>query len=227
MQLLKTEDGSHTIYLPELDEHYHSTHGAIQEANHVFIQTGIVDYLENNSAERDQPIRIFEMGFGTGLNAFLTFLYAEENKIPLQMWSIEAHPVDLKTVAGLNYVDRLEKETYQSHFEKIHASEWGKEIEITPQFTFTKIQGDICNATLPNQIDIVFFDAFSPQVQPEVWELPVFEQLFKAVKPGGVLVTYCAQGQMRRNLRAAGFETERKPGPPGKREMTKATKPKT
>ncbi|XOV67916.1 MAG: tRNA (5-methylaminomethyl-2-thiouridine)(34)-methyltransferase MnmD [Fluviicola sp.] len=215
-EITKTADGSTTIYIPEMDENYHSHHGAIQEAKHVFLNYGI------ESLKQDE-ISVFEMGFGTGLNALLTLDYALKNEKKINYIGIEAYPVEKEMIGDLNYLDEI-GEKYAEVFEKMHAIPWGESVDLG-DFQLTKIHERIEDyQPKSNSVDIVYFDAFGPRAQGDMWELPVLEKMAKMIKPGGILVTYCAQGQFKRHLKSLGFEIERLPGPPGKREMTRATK---
>lgn len=213
-----TADGSATLYVPELDEHYHSVHGAVQESLHVFIEHGLKTRLQQ------EAIHIFEMGLGTGLNLYLTALTAPEKKI--HYTSIEAYPVLPEEAAQLNYPITEEYHNPEL-FSKIHQLPWEQAVSLTDQLTLTKLQGKLAATDLSqvHPVDIVYYDAFAPDAQPGLWTTEVFEQMYNLLNPGGILVTYCAKGYVKRNMKAAGFTVERLPGPPGKREMTRATKP--
>lgn len=211
-----TEDGSHTLYVPSINESYHSTHGAIQESKHIFISTGL-NYCKLSS------IRIFEIGFGTGLNAFLTLLEAEKQKKTIHYTSIELYPVEWEKTAQLNYVNQLAPDR-KIDFEHLHNCEWEKDVPITPYFTLKKINANFaCYEPIPC-FDVCFFDAFSPEKQPELWVSNRFQTLFASTGNKAVLTTYCAKGIVRRAMQDAGFKVERLPGPPGKREILRATK---
>ncbi|MFT6503150.1 MAG: tRNA U34 5-methylaminomethyl-2-thiouridine-forming methyltransferase MnmC [Crocinitomicaceae bacterium] len=208
-----TEDGSSTIYIPEMDETYHSTHGAIQEANHVFLKHGIETLNQN-------PIAVFEMGFGTGLNALLTSEFANSNQIEVVYKGIEAFPVEEELIKSLNYAEEIEGNS-RGNFELIHSTDWNIEQQINAFFALTKIHEKIEDfVPIPNSIDIVYYDAFGPRAQGEMWQKCILEKMYKMLKPNGIFVTYCAMGQFKRDLKAIGFTVEGKPGPPGKREMT-------
>jgi tRNA U34 5-methylaminomethyl-2-thiouridine-forming methyltransferase MnmC len=212
-----TGDGSSTIYVPELDEHYHSTHGAVQESEHVFINAGL-KYIEK------REINLFEVGFGTGLNALLTYYGAEKLKIKVNYFSIEKYPLPPDEYNSLNYQEFLHDK--QSIIKSIHLAEWGTLCEISPQFHLMKIEADALLFNLeglPN-FDLIYFDAFGPDKQPEMWQADLFSKLYQHCNPKAALVTYSAKGETRRRLQAAGFTTERLPGPPGKREMLRAIK---
>jgi len=215
-EIVLTDDGSYTIRIPELDETYHSTYGAVQEAMHVFIEHG----LRWKEATKANEISVLEVGFGTGLNAWLTVLHAESQ---VNYVGIEAFPVEQELLDALNYA-----RSFPAHaelFVAICKAEWASTLDLTKQFKFKKVHDSIQNVELGlNHFDLVYFDAFGPAVQKEMWSMDVLEKLYAALKEGGALVTYCAQGQFRRDLKALGFVLEALPGPPGKREMTRAIK---
>ncbi len=215
-ELITTADGSTSLYIPELDETYHSTHGAINEALHVFIEHGLKRF-------ENAPVRIFELGFGTGLNALVSHIYSSKNQI-IEYNSIEAYPVDLEVVKKLNYCDLLESDCLP-FFTKLHELTWEDKHDMNEHFTFQKTHKLIEDYT-PELMyyDLVFFDAFGPKVQSEMWDLNVLEKMYNCLKMGGELITYCAQGQFKRNLKQLGFEVIVLAGPPGKREMTVAKK---
>lgn len=216
-EVIQTADGASTIYIPEMDEHYHSSHGAIQEAEHVFILHGLrkMEELGHDS------ISIFEMGFGTGLNAFLTKIRAQ---ISVRYSSIEAFPVTLEEMASLNYVEQVGQE-FTSDFSNIQTASWNEFVELSSDFYLRKIHARIQDFALEGSMyDLIYFDAFGPRAQGEMWELEILQKMYNALKTGGMLVTYCARGQFKRDLKSLGFEVEALPGPPGKREMTRAWK---
>ncbi len=216
-----TNDGSSSIYHPELDETYHSRHGAIAEANHVFIEMGLDFFLENNPINE---IAVFEMGFGTGLNALLTALWSEKQRQKVIYESIEKVVLDEKTTAICNYPELVNSELASNFFTQLHQSKWGEKAGISAFFELSKIESDIKSFSKTNCYDIVFYDAFGPRVQPYLWEIPVLSIIYNSLKINGVFVTYCAKGSVRRNLIEMGFKVERLPGPPGKREMLRAVK---
>ena len=216
MLLKITEDGSHTLFSPVVEECYHSQNGAIQESKHIFIKAG----WEHCTKEE---LRVFEVGFGTGLNAFLTLLKAEEQRKKVHYTTLEYYPVEEDIVKKLNYFELLDK-TREADFLKLHDASWNKPEQITPFFTLEKIRVDFTKYELNGSYDLFYFDAFSPEKQPEMWAQERFEALFAHANPDAVLVTYCAKGIVRRAMQAAGFKTERLPGPPGKREILKAVK---
>lgn len=214
--LITTGDGSKTLFVPELNEHYHSTHGALAEAQHVFIKNGLFRSGRN-------PITILEIGLGTGLNAILTCLEAEQHEIQTKYFSIEKYPVSLEEAQSMGYVEMI-PDSAQA-FADIHNSDWEQPVSINNNFTLNKIQADIKDLVLPEPLDVVYFDAFAPEKQPKMWEAKIFKHLFDNLTPGGFLTTYCAKGVVKRTLKSVGFSVEGVPGPPGKREMIIATKP--
>ena len=216
-EIIQTSDGSTTIYLPDLDENYHSTHGAIQEAEHVFIQHGLKAFEEM----KFESISIFEMGFGTGLNAFLTKIRA---KAKIEYTGIEAYPVSAQEIQALNYVDLVGKE-FEGDFQSIHGAVWNERVELDQQYSLNKVEEKIELFAMPKDMfDVIYFDAFGPRAQAEMWDIQILAKMFDGLKKGGALVTYCARGQFKRDLKALGFTVEALPGPPGKREMTRAWK---
>lgn len=211
-----TADGSKTLYLPHLDETYHSSHGAIQESVHVFIEHGLT-YI----SQQTESITVFEMGLGTGLNALLTALWAQKHQRTVQYIGVELHPISEDFWRQMEFVQvKSEIDLYT----KIMSSEWEEFQEINPYFELKKIEKDVLQLELQEHVDLVYYDAFGPRAQSEMWEIPVLTKMHELLKPGGVFVTYCAQGQMKRNLKTLGFELTELPGPPGKRVMTRATK---
>lgn len=222
-ELIQTEDGSTTLYVPELNEHYHSVHGAIQESVHIFIRAGI-EYYRENTPSLPAPLRILEAGFGTGLNAYLTLAKAMAQDMPVIYHSLEKYPLTPEEAAQLNYAEQIPYGEPE-HFLRLHEAPWETPSPITPLFSLHKHKQDLRDTRFPPEFDIVFFDAFNPDVQPHLWTAEVFRQFFEALKPGGMLVTYCVKGIVKQALRQVGFQLKRLPGPPGKREMLRATKP--
>ncbi|MFT4673708.1 MAG: tRNA U34 5-methylaminomethyl-2-thiouridine-forming methyltransferase MnmC [Saprospiraceae bacterium] len=218
-EFLITGDGSITIHMPDWDEQYHSKHGAIQEAQHVFIQTGLHHFCKLHDA---QDLAILEIGFGTGLNAFLTSLETETLKRTVCYDGVEAYPVSLEEVQALNYPKMLG--IAETSFLKLHEVSWEVPEEITPSFTLHKKQKLFKDITKINAYHLIYFDAFGARVQPELWTEEIFKSMYAALKEEGVLVTYAAKGSVRRAMQFVGFKVERLPGPPGKREMLRATK---
>lgn len=215
-KIITTEDGSSTLYVPGLNEHYHSVHGAIQESRHIFIQTGIQHYGQKH-------IHILEAGFGTGLNAFLALLDARENEREIVFHSFEKYPLTAEEVATLNYATLFTPEEADL-FQQLHSAPWEEDVSVTPYFTIHKHEADFSEVNFTEQFDIVFFDAFAPDVQPRLWGADILSGFYNALKTGGILVTYCVKGIVKQALREVGFSLKRLPGPPGKREMLRATK---
>ncbi len=212
-----SNDGSHTIYSSRFSEHYHSTYGAIGESKHIFIEAGLKPLTDVKST-----INIFEVGFGTGLNALLTFEYALKNNFTVNYWAVEAFPVDRNIVTRLNYTELLNIEP--EIFAAMHRTK-DKPVAITPFFKLTVVSDTLQNIMLPEQFfDLIYFDAFSPEVQPEMWHVSCFDKIYKATKKDGILTTYSCKGTVKRALKAAGFSIKKLPGPPGKREFLRATK---
>lgn len=215
IQLKISEDGSSTLYRPDLDEHYHSIHGAIQESMHVFIQAGL-------NHHRTYKLNILEVGFGTGLNALLTMLYGKERKIYYH--TLERYPVASEIVTQINYPDCLNFTNGGDYFKKLHQAPWNMATEIHNNFTFFKEEVSLEEFNTPIHFDLIYFDAFAPGKQPELWTPEIFDYLAQRMNSGGILTTYSAKGTVKRALINAGFSLEKIPGPPGKREMLRATK---
>lgn len=214
-----TADGSHTLYIPSLDETYHSVHGAIQEAIHVYIDAGF------NYFKIKEKLNVLEVGFGTGLNTFLTYQEALKNAVEVNYTSIEAYPLAIYDVEKLNYLQELKASGIEeSIFNKLHQVKWNENEKITTSFSLRKLKIMLQNFNEKEQFDIIYFDAFGPRVQPELWEVPILHKMFNALNKNGVFVTYCAKGSVKRALKEVGFTIENIPGPPGKREMTRARK---
>lgn len=219
IEIIFTKDGSHTLKNNELNETYHSIHGAVQESRHVFIRHGLDFKMEQGIKE----IAILEIGFGTGLNAWLSAKHGDTTSSSISYTSLESFPLDKSIWSKLNYTDETNDKDL---FTTIHTVEWNKVVSIAHGFTLNKINQTIQAAALPEaHYDIVYFDAFAPEKQPEMWKPSLFEKVVTAMKPGGILVTYCAKGQVKRDLKSVGLRIETLQGPPGKREMIRATKP--
>uniref|UniRef100_UPI0040472725 tRNA (5-methylaminomethyl-2-thiouridine)(34)-methyltransferase MnmD n=1 Tax=Polaribacter sp. TaxID=1920175 RepID=UPI0040472725 len=212
-----TSDGSTTLYLPQWDEQYHSRHGAIREAEHVFMRMGL-------DACDLKKITILEIGFGTGLNCFMTFLAAHQKQIIIDYVGVEAYPVTQEEVSKLNYTNQLEAIEYQKIYDGLHSKSWGEKQEITSEFYLTKKQIFFSEIDDENTYDLIYFDAFGAEHQPELWTSSIFQKMFVALKPNGILTTYAAKGSVRRAMLEVGFKVERLQGPPGKREMLRARK---
>jgi tRNA U34 5-methylaminomethyl-2-thiouridine-forming methyltransferase MnmC len=216
-EIITTSDGSVTIYLPELKETYHSRFGAIQEAYHVFIKNGLAH-------THGQPVSILEIGFGTGLNAFITFLESVKNNQEIYYTGVEAYPVAAEEAAKLNYVSQLDAEENREVFNTMHTMPWEETVKINKTFTILKRKQrfeDIQDSALYN---LIYFDAFGYHAQPELWGADVFAKMYKALKPDGILVTYACRTVIKKAMEQAGFITSKLPGPPGKREMLTAIK---
>jgi len=271
-----TEDGSHTLYVPELNEHYHSTHGAMQESTHIFIREGLLQKLlfqpsdqqlqqelqhgtegqqqlsREESLQTTHEINLLEIGFGTGLNALLTLLEAKKKGINVLYQSLERYPIAVEAAQKLNYpamLNRFERDkaadtpiqfnqndfnaarlgnsTLEQLFLQLHTSPWNEAVAITPGFTLLKQQIDFSHPAtfIPKRnFDLIYYDAFAPEKQPEMWTQEIFNHLSNLCNQGAILTTYCAKGVVRRMLQTAGFQVDRLPGPPGKREILRATK---
>lgn len=213
-----TEDGSHTIYLPEIDEHYHSVHGAIQESLHIYIGEGLLQTTK-------KELSILEVGFGTGLNAYLTYCYAIEKNISVNYFTLEKYPLNEAEYLQLNYPNTIFPE-FSFVFEQMHRAEWNSAIKISSEFTLQKIKADLLafQFDTKSQFDLVYYDAFAPGKQPEMWTDSILHKVAAAVKNNGILVTYCAKGTVRRAFAAGGFKMERIPGPIGKKEILRGKK---
>lgn len=214
--LVRTGDGSDTLYSAQLDESYHSRNGAIQESMHVFVQAGL-------RHRKLDSLRIFEVGFGTGLNALLAWREAEERNQRIFYETIEAFPLPASVYERLSFnmdTDSLVSDALL----QLHQCEWGTLIKLTPSFSICKHHASFTTFLFDQPFDVIFYDAFSPDKQPELWTENLFNRVYDALNPGGVLVTYCAKGEVRRAMQRAGFQTERLPGPPGKREMLRGTR---
>lgn len=222
-EVVITADGSSTIHLPDWDEQYHSKHGAIQEAYHVFIKHGL-HYFYSENIKSEDDVSILEIGFGTGLNAFITLLEAEKLNLKINYVGVEAYPVSTEEIKLLNYTKELKAEPRDSVFRALHDVSWNKKHDITPAFSIEKQQKFFAEIKDEATSNLIYFDAFGARVQPELWTEPIFESMYKALKPKGVLVTYAAKGSVRRAMQAVGFTVERLEGPPGKREMLRGTK---
>ena len=217
-EVIITSDGSTTIHLPEWNEQYHSKHGAIQEAYHVFIKNGLELFCD------DTVVNILEIGFGTGLNCFITFLEAKKRNLKINYVGVEAYPVEDEEIKKLNYVEELKVSGYNSVFKKIHSTDWNVKERISEAFVLEKRKQffeDIEDVAIYN---LIYFDAFGARVQPDLWTENIFKKMYDALKENGVLVTYAAKGSVRRAMQNVGFTVEKLDGPPGKREMLRAKK---
>jgi tRNA U34 5-methylaminomethyl-2-thiouridine-forming methyltransferase MnmC len=216
-EIIQTLDGSTTIHIAEWDECYHSKHGAIQEAQHVFIKNGL-------SLFQNSTISILEIGFGTGLNAFITLLESKKMQQSIDYVGVEAYPISVDEVLLMNYVTELNVSQESATFDKMHESNWGEKIVLREDFSLTKRKQFFEEIDDVDQFDLIYFDAFGYRVQPELWSTAIFEKMYKALKANGVLVTYAARGVVKRSMIEVGFTVEKLAGPPGKREMFRARK---
>ena len=215
-QLVTTADGSHTIFVPELNEHYHSVHGAVQESEFIFIKNGF-DYCNTD------PVRIFEVGFGTGLNALLTAVKANDSRKEVFYTTIEKFPLDEQKINSLNH-HCFAGTDGKEFFSRIHSSSWGLMCRISSFFNLLKISGDLTTDMITGNYDLIYFDAFGPDKQPEMWTREIFAKISEVTAPGGLFLTYSAKGEVKRNLRACGFTVKVTEGPPGKRHIIRAIK---
>jgi tRNA U34 5-methylaminomethyl-2-thiouridine-forming methyltransferase MnmC len=215
-RIVKTADGSHTIYVPELDEHYHSINGAVQESEHIFIKSGL-------ATSKADPVNIFEAGFGTGLNALLTARYSIRENKKINYTAIEKFPIDEDVYMQLNHLNFAGKEGAKLS-RLIHSAPWDISVEIIPGFNLFKIKGDLTTLKLSGEYDLIYFDAFGPDKQPEMWTPAVFKSIASITINKGIFVTYSAKGTVKRNLQECGFDVQLLQGPPGKRQIIRAVK---
>jgi tRNA U34 5-methylaminomethyl-2-thiouridine-forming methyltransferase MnmC len=216
IRIIDTADGSHTLYVPELDEHYHSVHGAVQESSFIFIKNGF-DFCKAD------PLYILEIGFGTGLNALLTAVKSVKGTRGVDYTSIENDPLDIEIISSLNY-HKFAGENSREIFNLIHSSPWNTSVTICRNFKLKKIETDFTKGKLSGRYDLIYFDAFGPDKQPEMWTRELFSEISAVTVENGILVTYSAKGEVKRNLKACGFDVTLLPGPPGKRQMIRAIK---
>ncbi|MGM0530909.1 MAG: tRNA (5-methylaminomethyl-2-thiouridine)(34)-methyltransferase MnmD [Bacteroidota bacterium] len=216
-RIILTEDGSHTLYVDSIDEYYHSRYGAIQESNHVFISNGLNDINRKD-------IVVLEVGFGTGLNALLTYITGKKNQIKIQYDAIEWFPLENSLIQKLNFTRFPDIDNHQFLMD-LHALSWNQLHTLDDFFTVHKILQDFNHFIPEKKYHIVYFDAFAPEKQPEMWDEQNFVKLFHALEVGGILVTYCAKGAIKRKFKRVGFRVELLKGPPGKHEMIRAVKP--
>ncbi len=216
-EIIQTQDGSTTIKIKDWDECYHSKHGAIQEAKHVFIKNGL-------SLFQNRKTSVLEIGFGTGLNAFITFLESKKRNQTIEYVGVEAYPISSDELRAMNYTDELDAADQKHIFEKMHQSDWEEKVALSSHFTLTKRKQFFENIEDTAQFDLIYFDAFGFRVQPELWSTTIFKKMYNALKDNGVLVTYAARGVVKRSMIEVGFTVEKLEGPPGKREMFRAKK---
>jgi tRNA U34 5-methylaminomethyl-2-thiouridine-forming methyltransferase MnmC len=222
MHLITTEDGSHSIFVKDLNEVYHSRYGAVNESRHVFIEAGLMPL---STSKMQNGFNILEIGFGTGLNAFLTLQQSLKMKLKVNYVTLEPYPIEKEIWQQLNYPEIIKMPDGNKMFRELHNCDWERFAKIHPRFRIKKHLSGIVKVELNyDYFDLVYFDAFAPEIAPELWTLSVFQKIFNAMKRGGVFVTYSAKGAVRRALQSAGFEVERIPGPKGKREMLRAVK---
>ena len=216
-EIIITSDGSTTIHLPEWNEQYHSKHGAIQEACHVFIKHGLQEIKSNT-------ISILEIGFGTGLNGFITFLEAQKTNLTIDYVGVEAYPVKVEEIEKLNYVEELKAKVFAEVFSLMHSLSWNIKHNLKETFSLTKREQFFDKIKDKDAFNLIYFDAFGARVQPELWTVEIFQKMYDALQENGILVTYSAKGSVRRAMQEVGFTVERLPGPPGKREMLRGRK---
>lgn len=219
-KIITTGDGSPSIYIEELNETYHSKHGALTESNFVYIYKGLAHWLDQNNKNE---LKVFEMGFGTGLNAYLSYVFTVEHKITCHYLTIEKHPLSFKEVQSLKMKASLPAPWHHHFFDQLHEAEWNKML-CRSNFLFKKVEEDFFSMVLDQSFDVLFYDAFGYNAQSEMWQDKALERCYDILQPGGVWVSYCAKGTVRRSLEKMGFLVERLEGPPGKREMLRAIK---
>ncbi|MDQ3535507.1 MAG: tRNA (5-methylaminomethyl-2-thiouridine)(34)-methyltransferase MnmD [Bacteroidota bacterium] len=226
VKIIQTDDGSHSLYLPELKETYHSFHGAIQESIYVYINKGFNYLLQHANL---MEINILEVGFGTGLNILLTIAEAQKARIKISITTLEPFQLAADITERLNYHEllnpRYPTQDLEHYFQLMHRSPWNEQVKITEYVLLTKKAVKLQEFSESGEnFDLVYFDAFAPSKQPEIWQSSIFQNFFNNINKGGIIVTYCAQGQFKRNLKMAGFEVETLAGPPGKKEMVRGKK---
>lgn len=208
-EIIQTRDGSSSLFIPELNETYHSRFGAIQEAKHVFIKNGL-------SLMNDKSVSILEIGFGTGLNTFITFLETQKHNFNVNYVGVEAYPLEYEIIKQLNYVDNLNASESRHLFDEIHTSKWNVTHELSNNFSLTKRKQKFQEIDENENYDIIYFDAFGFDVQPELWSVEIFEKMYKALKNNGILVTYACRSSIKKAMLEVGFSVEKLPGAPGK-----------
>jgi tRNA U34 5-methylaminomethyl-2-thiouridine-forming methyltransferase MnmC len=220
-EIRQTKDGSTTLFVPELNEHYHSINGALQESLHVFIRAGLEHVLQL------QPqVRLLEVGFGTGLNALLTLQHVLSQRGRVQYDTLEKYPLSWELIAAMHFEKFILNPEILDYLPQLHQAPWERAVSLLPGFELKKHQAALETQVLPAAYyHLIYFDAFAPEKQPELWTDAIFRKLYEALLPGGILVSYCAKGSFKRSLKAAGFTLEALPGPAGKREMTRARRP--
>lgn len=221
LRVITTEDGSSSIYHEGFDETYHSSHGAIQESNHVYIKAGLNHWLSQNAGK---PIEILEVGMGTGLNVILTLKAQLEIGFPVRYTAIEPHPIDNTVLNELNYKEKFNHSIVSELFDRLHELPWEEETSLSLEFKLEKLEQTFQDFVTDQTYDLVYYDAFAPEKQAELWDRQWLQKVHYLLKPGGIICSYCAKGDFKRNLKAIGFKVERLPGPPGKAQMIRATK---
>ncbi len=211
-----TDDGSHSFFVPQLEEHYHSHKGAIQEAKHIFIAEALLKHF-------NRELSILEVGFGTGLNAFLTYITAQKEQKKIRYVGLEKYPLHYSDIETLNYAELIDKNEKKA-FQALHLAQWNQWVAIADFFELNKRAVDFTKTEFTEEFDIVYFDAFSPEKQPEMWSEKMFEKIYYQMRSNGILATYSVKGSVKRALKNVGFNIEKRPGPPGKREILVATK---
>lgn len=219
-----TKDGSSTLVHPKYQSHYHSVFGAVEESDFIYINSGLLYFLSKKIANTSKSCSILELGFGSGLNAFNTLIKTEDLPVSIDYLGVETYPVGLSVIDKLNYPKALLVEDKTALFRKLHETSWGQKHQITPCFSLEKQEQDIYDFNEVNSFDVIYYDAFGPGAQPELWTAPIFEIMYKALKKNGVLITYCSQGAARRAMISVGFKVDRLPGPPNKRHILRAIK---
>lgn len=219
-KIIITGDGSPSLYISELDETYHSKHGAVTESDYVYIKRGLAHWLDQNNQKK---LKVFEMGMGTGLNVYLSYVFSINHKISCEYFSIEKYPLQLKEIQSLNMKVSLPAVEHHHFFDQLHQLEWNQMLSQS-DFYFTKIKEDFLNMALVQSFDVLFYDAFGYNAQSEMWQEKALQKCYDLLNPGGIWVSYCAKGAVRRSLEKIGFVLERLEGPPGKREMLRAVK---
>lgn len=219
VELLETRDGSHTLFAKNFGYTYHSKFGAVQESSHIFIEAG----LKFKSILK-KKVEILEIGFGTGLNAYLTAIEAYKKDLNIHYTAFEAYPVPMETLQALNYKEVIINNEVENLFEHIHKVAWGQKVKINPNFYLEKIEDLFENIKFENQFDLIYYDAFAPDAQPHLWDENMMQIMYQSLKKDGILVTYCSKGDVKRAMKSVGFVVEKLQGPPGKREMTRALK---
>lgn len=219
IKVVTTQDGSNSLFSEQFGEQYHSKYGAVQESQHVFIQAGLFYKFK-----MQDDVSILDIGFGSGLNAFLTFLETDKRDKKVFYEAVEAFPVSAAEAKKLNFPEILNCEAHTEQFHNLHILTWDEQHTINEKFVLKKSLKKFEEIQEVEKYDLIYFDAFAPSTQPELWETPLLSIMYKALKPGGVFVTYSAKGTVKRNLKSLGFSLENLPGPPGKREMIRAIK---